>query len=660
MKPDEEFSRGPLHFARFGKDVIFQSNWSEGEFLRFQEKLVTDFPSVIEKINGLVEQIAEIVSELPPEPLLQRSWWDMAMKHILIEAEADVGTDEAVSVRMLDYIQSVIASVKPKDKQKDDVMEEDWLVLRKLVEDLFRTLNFEYQICRTANDRISKPDFNEEAEEFYFKAQLYWCNVRGKRYQAHERQYLSEIFNPHSDVFMELFDISANEFVEDIIKIIKAHSFGIEETIKELDKFRLDTLSALEKKLKSEGKEDGKSFADLMQDVIKDNGWQQRSDDVFGKFFGVALFDVQKSTNLPVKLLEKLSWSAGEESAFFSDGDFKGWPLRIWPIFKRPFIRLNNRFYCFHVSSLLDYMYRAMQRIIFELKPDYKETWKLIQQKASEDLPLYYLQKLLKNAKIVQSVYYPINGKDWCEADGLLTFDGNLFIVESRGGAFTYTSPATDFCAYIASLKNLVLKPATQGKRFIDYLNKSDEVPLYDSKHQVIDNLRKADFSNIYILAVTLDPFTEIAAQIQHLRKLGVNVGDYPIWSVSLDDLRIFADIFDNPLLFMHFAEQRMLAFQTEVLQLEDELDHLGLYLEHNAYSIYAQEKIGRSKSRINFHGYRSKIDKHFRARFFGLDKIPPLAQDTPPRILEIIEYLSRSTKEGRSKLSSYLLFGPV
>ncbi len=102
-----------------------------------------------------------------------------------------------------------------------------------------------------------------------------------------------------------------------------------------------------------------------------------------------------------------------------------------------------------------------MQRTILRLKPSYAETWNRNQQKISEELPFKYLERMLPGAKVLKQVYYRgrtnAGAAEWCEADGLLIYDDHLFVIEARGGAFTYTPPATDFPAYIASLKNLVL-----------------------------------------------------------------------------------------------------------------------------------------------------------------------------------------------------------
>ncbi|MCY4614558.1 MAG: SEC-C metal-binding domain-containing protein [Nitrospira sp.] len=301
-----------------------------------------------------------------------------------------------------------------------------------------------------------------------------------------------------------------------------------------------------------------------------------------------------------------------------------------------------------------------MQRVILRLKPDYQETWNTIQRSQSEDLPFKYLKRLLPGAKVLKNVYY--RGKtdsgatEWCEADGLLIYDAHLFVIEARGGAFTYTPPSSDFPAYIISLKNLVLKPAMQGRRFLDYLKTAESVPLFDSNHSQIDKLRKSDFRHITICPVTLDPFTELAAQIQHLRKIGVDVGASPVWAISLDDLRVYADIFENPLVFLHYIEQRMQAFDSDVIQCNDELDHLGLYLDHNHYSTHAKGVQGDSDAPIDFIGYRSKVDKFFHERMFDSNAPCSLKQGIPARLQKIIEVLSQNNKPGRAAVVAYIL----
>jgi hypothetical protein len=662
VKPDEVFETGAFAIGRFGKNIVWKSKLTEETHAELQQRLVALYPETVAKIDELVASIAASVARLPPDQLLHRAWWEMASRAVKIESEAEVSTDDAIAYRMLDYIQSVIASVKPADTLAREITDDEWKTLRDNVEKLFGTLNLTYQMCRTARAKAEDAEYNDDVEEFFYKAQIYWCNVRGHRYQGHEEQFLKDVFLPHAEIIEELFGLTAEAFIHELMKVWNALTFGIREVFEEISSFQSDSMAAVEAKISQGHVSPDADIGDLLQEVVTENGWEARRDRVFGRLLGTDLYDIQKLTGLPTKLLDELTWAPGQDMEFFADGEFKGWPLRIWPIFKRPFIRLDNRILCFDLHNLFDHIYRVMQRVIIRLKPDYAGTWNKTQQSLSEDLPFKYLQAILSGAKVYRSVYYRWfaepgqTTKNWCETDGLLVYDDHLFIVESRGGSFTYTSPASDFPAFIASLKNLVLKPATQGKRFLDYLGSAETVQLFDDKHQLIGELRRGDFRQISICPVTLDPFTEMAAQIQHLRNIGVDVGSHPVWATSIDDLRVYADVFENPLQFLHYVEQRNEAFKSDIIQTDDELDHLGLYLTHNHYSAHAAELKGDSNARINFNGYRINIDKFFLERLHDPNFPCPLNQDEPPRLVEVLKWLAQSNRSGRSRLASYLL----
>ena len=96
---------------------------------------------------------------------------------------------------------------------------------------------------------------------------------------------------------------------------------------------RLDELAAKHQDL---------DFEALMAKVFEDRDLAAQRDRFAGAMFGLDLFDVGKNTVLPKAMLDALSYSPGEDTEFFAPGEFAGWPLRIWPIMRRPFIRLND------------------------------------------------------------------------------------------------------------------------------------------------------------------------------------------------------------------------------------------------------------------------------------------------------------------------------
>jgi hypothetical protein len=313
------------------------------------------------------------------------------------------------------------------------------------------------------------------------------------------------------------------------------------------------------------------------------------------------------------------------------------------------------------VLTLFNNLYRVLQRAVLRLAPEYRQTWNDRQKAISEALPFTYLERLLPGAKVYRPVYYRWRTGDgpaqWYEADGLLIYDDHLLVIEVKAGAFTNTSPATDLPAHIESLRNLLLSPTTQGNRFVDYLESGADVPIHNSDHEEIGRLRRADYRHVTVCAVTLDAFTELAARAQHLRKIGIDVGERSVWVLSIDDLRVYADLITNPLVFLHFIEQRMRAAQSDIVDLDDEVDHLGLYLLHNNYAQYAAELLGSETARLHLTGYRSAIDEYYAA--IMRQEVPARPEQTiPKRLAEIVSHLSRTTKHGRSRIASFLLDG--
>jgi preprotein translocase subunit SecA len=655
VKPDDYFALGPFELARFGKTTIMTSHLTTEQLAEAQARMAEQFPTVVSELEALVLSIARQIARLPPALLLHRAWWEFATVNLGIEGKEVDDSDQLAAMRMIDYVQSVIASVKP-ETYAEDVSDDDWKKLKADVRGLFHRLTIEYQTSLTGYRKVQDPSLDMELEEFRMRAEVLWLNIRGKRYHIHERQALLDILAPHSDVLLRLFGIDAVSFVNELDKILAKLTRGIADSFQELDGFRDDTLERLEKVA---GEHTELSFEALRDKVFEDKELDARREKVGGQLFGMDLFDVAKNTALPQTLLDALTWSPGGDTEFFAPGEFSGWPLRIWPVMKRPFIRLDGRIYCFDMFSLFDNIYRVLRRVIVQREPTYNGTWNDRQKIVSEELPFTYLSRLLPGALVYWPVYYrwSVDGgaAQWHEADGLVIFDDHLIVVEVKAGAFTYTSPANDLPAHLASLRNLLQAPARQGSRFGDYLESAPEVSIADEGHNVIGRLRRRDFRHVTVCAVTLDAFSSLAARAQHLAPLGIEVGKRPVWPLSIDDLRVYSELFDNPLSFLHFVEQRTRAGQSKDVDLNDEMDHLGLYVVQNNYSQHAAELKGSELDRLSFDGFRTPIDEYYGAVVRG--ETPKLVrQEMLPRLAEIISYLGQSNEPRRSELASFLL----
>jgi hypothetical protein len=656
--PDEFFERGPISMARFGNLTVGQSNWQPAQFEDYQRRLVQSYPKIISEIDALIAEAVTVISTTEPLSLLHRAWGERAVAYMGITSEVEIEAEHAHKQRMIDYVQSLVAATPPAENQKtaDD---ETWHRLDKAITLIFEKLNPWFFISESAHRRATLPDVSEAVEEFRFRAQIMWCNVSGAEYQTHNITALRELLIPQGDNIKKAYGLDGNQLCDELAKVWKSLTMGIGEAAQAIDKFRHESLDAMEADIQA-GKVGVGSFAEQLDRVIIRHGLAEQRDSAFGKFFGLDLFDLQKVTSLPMELLDDFSWSPGQETDFLSEGNFKGWPLLIWPAFKRPFLKVGSTYYCFDQTVLFDHFFRQIEKRVYQVDQTTKQAWIATRKDVTERLPFEYLSRILPKATLLQEVYYPLveDGKKarTYETDGILIFDDHLFVIEVKSGAFTYTDPTSDFDAHVKSIEALLADPAKQGSRFLRYLRGSEEAPLFDRDGNEIFRIRNGDYRQVTLCAITLDQFTEIAAQAQRVSEIGVGVGTEPLWALSLSDLRVYADIFTNPLEFLHFIEQRKEAFGSSNLQLDDELDHLGLYLEHNHYVKHLEEAMRGPNAHIRAFGYRQKIDEFYSARLRDLVTVSPLRQDMPQLMATLLDLLAISAKPGRTEIAAYIL----
>ncbi len=632
MKPDDYFNNGLMEMARFGRHTILKNNMSTEQYAKVKTTLVQRYPKLKKKIDRLVRSIRKQVCKCDPVQLLTFSSDMFLMSNLGISSEIQSSKEDIYVSRMTEYIQSIIVSspIKYRPSRKDPSLRFFW-IQRNIVK-LYELIDNFYFSWAASTDKLY-PDYDEEIRNTVVESQFLYT-VRGQRYQIFEIEYFEKLLKAHNEIFVSLFGISCDEIIDGIKKLQYALSQGKLDAINDLGELMDDFFECGEgdiNQFKEENPEAGKTFAE--------------------NFFGTKLRNVIDVTGWPEKFVKSLSWGINECVDFYDKKEFGGWPIIDLPIQKRPFIKIGNSYYCFDYYSFMDNFYRALQKAVSREQPDYK--WSDFQKEASESMVADVFSQILPGCVIHRDNYYPKNKsiKNLNENDILVTYAKTLIIVEVKAGSFVFTSPIRDFDNHIVSYRNLIEKADHQCKKIYDYLSSNDNAILYNQDGSVKEQIDMTKIDDVFMVCVTIDNINDFAARAEKLSFLKLKCNAI---SVSIDDLMVYREYFDSSLVFLHFLNQRRQATLEDKLALNDELDHLGMYIKHNMYCI--QLKDYPVDAQIRFHGYREELDNYFCKLYHPQLMCQKPVQELPRLYLDIINYLEKNDIKNKVEVSNYLL----
>ena len=313
-----------------------------------------------------------------------------------------------------------------------------------------------------------------------------------------------------------------------------------------------------------------------------------------------------------------------------------------------PFVRCNDKAYCFFARGLTDYLYRAIELGIPKRHSN-SDRWARCQKRASEDLTAELFTRMLPRADVYVDAHYWASEsssikKQWTDCDLLLVYERHLFVVEVKAGRYTHKPPGQKIHDHLQSIKDLIENAAKQANRLVDNLIEHGSLTIYNAKREVQVSLRREDFDEIIRCCVSLDQIDDIASRSEDLSKIGIDIGPHPVWTLSINDLLVLADVFTNPLVFIDYVGERMRAFSCPTCHVADELDHAGLYLQHNRYVMLAERHAPMHTE--GWTGYRDEFDRYYDRKWQGVSSDLP-TQNMPAWLYQTLECLERSPIPG-------------
>ncbi len=599
-----------------------------------------------EEIKNKINILLDIVKQYSPLTILKRCYEEIIHCYLISENRS-ASPDFEVLQNILPYLQSITYAVKLNDNPKERIEEDIFQNLIKTVKEIYMSTNILLMFDENKHT-------NNTIDELQLKARLEWLNVKGKRYRCYELTHLQELLQPHNEIFIKTFEMSVASFVENLKNVEYSIIRGYFEAWEILGEAQQEFC-----------KNTDSNPTYTIEQLLSLQADDDKINNAFAKICGYDLFDLNVSASFSEKLLEKLSCGVGKDESF-GNGKNAYIPIKKLPVIEKPFLKYLGKYYCFEIQSLYDNLYRNIERIILEENPSYQNKWNKIQGKTCQNITVNLFKNILPKATYLENNYY-LSQDNWIENDLLIIYDKVAIIVEIKGGKFKTKSPITDYINYKQSIIKLLEEPINQASRIETLLEKDSEITFYNSNKNQNDNnikyvLKQSKIEKVFLCSISLDNFNIIANNIPMLKKNGFNMPhNVPIWGLSIDELRVYAHLFEQEsLTFLHFLQKRAKASSSPEIDLNDELDHLALYFEFNDYIQHTKELMNEKNiTNITYFDYTKDIDDYFikQERYYQeVERPPKPKQKMPVELRELINLIQTKEQVGCFHVVSSML----
>lgn len=615
-----------------GNCILLRNNQSEKEIKKMIEKLSNNYPIIKQKIKQSISEIQSTILKYNPIELLNYTYAALCAHTITKKS------DEIMPIKILEYIQSIIVS-SPKSLFHDKISDADYNILANKIENLYRNVML-CQTCLRAYRKQNSCAFDDDLEELYFSLTNYWLIVRGSRYMFFDIPFLETILKPHQEIIEKTYNININNIRD-----------GLKDIQDRLSKRYLESCKLFHKANALIGEELKKYSIKSIDEThcIVEKFWENNPiyKSAFIDFTQMKFVELGENFIWPSSFMDDLSYSPGED-VLFSKEPNPFWPIKNLPIIRKPFLKYNNTYYCYNLYTLFDNFYRKINELIIINNPSYREIWNKKQKEISEKLPLIYLQKALPNSLSFSGVAYRVGAGNWAECDALLEYNGLLFVIEVKAGKYDPESPYDDFEGHLRSIKDLILKPAKQAFRFINLLKERKSIEICNSNHLKLRDIRYNDYHSIIPLCVTLESMTFLNSTVSNFKSvLEDHDENNKMWAISLDDLMIVGDLFENdPIRFCHYAKVRWDFAKNSQCEIHDEIEHIGLYYFYNNYLKIIEYKYGiHNINKLTFNGFSKTIDDYYSEiaiNNYDKSKVTLISPKTTLQVEELLKLLKK------------------
>jgi hypothetical protein len=654
--PDEIIGTGPLKIERYGRHILFSNTSTSEEHAAFLKRAEEENNKIFKELEKIVPELQILISRYDPVQLMHRATYILLPLFMKYKSEGEFTSEESYYLPTVEYIQYLIARTKPNTTSKE-LSEIDWGELWKKAI---------YVVRQTGNYIFSRKTFNtpsDEIDEMRFILDSKRLAIRVSRYPIFFFDYLEASLSPYEQWIKDTYGVGTSEIIKGLQEIEEYQKRGALNRYREV----MEAETTFSQRLKEKGYaiEPGASPEEIKR--TREACISDQFKDDFGALqekmrltFTPAIFDITDVTSLPKNILSLLSIKPGESELTTLTGpaphheDLS--PLSTSQLHYKPFLEVGGRFYISYHSGFEDRIPEIIENDLFRRYP--QKIGDMVNRRSDrlEEDSKKLLSGILAPDFGSINLYYPNpdEPRSLTELDGLLQVADILFLVEVKAGGFSAAASRGASKSLVEDLSNLIIEGQRQSERAERYVLSADEVSFFDETGKtVMYKVRKGNIRKIFRIIISREDLGWVGARIAILSVIDPNSSKSYPWYVSIDDLRVVAELFKNdPIRFVHFLELRLRASAETRLSQNDEIEHIGLY---NKINHYEDLPIGGTAQMTFDPSYMRDIDYYFMERSAGESPAIP-TQEMPPKMKDFIRALKDSQLTPRFEVGSLIL----
>jgi hypothetical protein len=652
-KPDEVVSYGSLRIERYGKFVQFVNDSTPEEQAAFLERSKEANKKIFQELEKDVPALQKLLKKYDPVEVMHMAVYVLLPLLIKYKSESEYEHEEVNVLPTLEYLQYLIARTEMNTEGKKPA-EQEW---KELWEQAVKVVK-DTQAYLMSRVPPTNPPTEMEMLRFILDEQR--LLVRVQRYPIFFADSLKTSLAPYEQQIKEIYGLDVETIIGELGKINEYQKTGIINkhfafrnsfktlTAKLIEKgYNPDPNAPPEEIAKTKKAMVSKEFKDLYDET------QKKLHDAFTS----VLFDITDITSLPKNFLSLLSVKPGESILTTLTGanhdDLS--PLSPSILHDKPFLEVKDKFYYFYHTGFEDKIADIIEGDLFEKRPNQlPEMAKKRSDRVETDTKDLFTS-IIQPDLVFQNVYYPNpeNG-DLTELDVIIGADDILFLIEIKAGSLSEGASRGATKSIRKDLLELIIEGQHQSERAEKYIKSKDEVSFFDETgKQEIFKIKHTNFRKIFRVVVTKEDLGWIGARIATLSVLDPNLSKSFPWHISVDDLRVIAELFKNDeIRFVHYLELRLRAAEETALFQHDEIEHVSLYNKKNYY----HELPTKDVQHLTYDpSHMRDIDYYFMGKITG-ESLEVPTQKMPAKMKEFILALKNSHLLGRFEFGSIIL----